>query len=326
MSAIKLWSKFIILLGILFGIIYAAVAIIGTLLGIGSFLFYGILAGFFLILQYIMAPKIVELTMRVRYVSENEAPRLHRIVEELASKAGIPKPKVGISEIEIPNAFAFGRSIKDGRVVVTRALLQMLDENELKAVIGHEISHIKHRDMLVITLLSIIPMIFYYIAFNLWWSSMFARERGNYLALIGILAFIIYFITNLLVLYASRIREYYADYGSVKLGNQPHHLASALYKIVYGSARIAAHDDEAIRRYEAVKAFFLNDPRKSLEEISDLRQIDIDRSGKIEMQELMILKRKKIKLSFADRLMELFSTHPNTLKRIKYLSTLYNVS
>ncbi len=262
--------------------------------------------------------------MHVRYVDEHEAPRLHRIVEELAAKAGIPKPKVGISEIEIPNAFAFGRSISDGRVVVTRPLLRMLSEDELRAVLGHEISHIKHRDMLVITLLSVIPMIFYYIAYNLWWSSLFSRERGNYLALLGILAFIIYFITNLLVLYASRIREYYADYGSVKLGNQPHHLASALYKIVYGSARVAAYDDETIKKYEAVKAFFLNDPRKSLDEISDLREIDIDRSGTIDMHELMMLRRKKIRISFADRLLELFSTHPNTLKRIKYLSTLYN--
>lgn len=324
MSAISLWSRFIILIGILFGIIYAAVAVIGKILGIGSFLFYAILASFFLILQYLLAPKIVELTMNVRYVDEYEAPKLHRIVEELAAKAGIPKPKVGISEIEIPNAFAFGRSVRDGRVVVTRPLLRMLNEDELRAVLGHEISHIKHRDMLVITLLSIIPMIFYYIAYNLWWSSLFARERGNYLALIGILAFIIYFVTNLLVLYASRIREYYADYGSVKLGNQPHHLASALYKIVYGSAKVAAYDEETIKKYEAVKAFFLNDPRKSLDEIYDLRQIDIDRSGTIDMHELMMLRKKKVKISFADRLLELFSTHPNTLKRIKYLSTLYD--
>ena len=83
-------------------------------------------------------------------------------------------------------------------------------------------------------------------------------------------------------------------------------------------------NDETIKKYEAVKAFFLNDPRKSLEEISDLRQIDIDRSGTIDMHELMMLRKKKVRLSFADKLLELFSTHPNTLKRIKYLSTLYD--
>ena len=316
--------KMTILLIIFFGILYAVVSVIGYLIGIHNFIFYLFLALFFIFLQYLIGPKIVELTMNVRYVSESEEPYLHEIVEELAKRANIPKPKVGIAEINIPNAFAFGRSLKDGRVCVTRGILRLLDKNELKAVLGHEISHLKNRDVIFITFLSVLPLLLYLIARNLLFMGMYARrdekERGNLpLVLVGLFAFIMYFITNLLVLYASRIREYFADTGSVKLGSRPSHLASALYKLVYGNARISR---EELRNYEGVKAFFLNDPSKALKEIRDLREIDLDLSGKIEEDELIYLRNKKIKLSFADKLFELLSTHPNMLKRIKYLSKL----
>jgi len=119
------------------------------------------------------------------------------------------------------------------------------------------------------------------------------------------------------VLYASRIREYFADRGSVLLGNKPSFLASALYKLVYGSARL---DREDFRQVEGIKAFFLNDPTRALNEIKELSQLDLDRSGTIDPYELEALQNKRIKLGFADRLLELLSTHPNMLKRIKQLS------
>ena len=116
--------------------------------------------------------------------------------------------------------------------------MNLLNEEELTAVIGHEISHLKNRDVLTITLLSVIPMILYRLA----WQSLFfgnrRDSRGGNTALIGLTAFLFYFITNLLVLYASRIREYFADQGSIELGNRPAVLATALYKLVYGSARV----------------------------------------------------------------------------------------
>ncbi len=83
--------------------------------------------------------------MRVKYVSEQEYPKLHQMVTELAQKAGLPNtPKIGISQLPIPNAFAFGRTKKGSRVCVTKGLLELLNEDELKAVLGHELSHIKH--------------------------------------------------------------------------------------------------------------------------------------------------------------------------------------
>jgi len=300
----------------MFAIIYAIVVVVLRTMGIGTLVVYAVIASLMLLLQYLIAPKLVELSMRVHYVSESEHPELHRMVSELAAEAGIPKPRVGISNIPVPNAFAFGRWLGDGRVCVTRSLLGLLNQKELRAVLGHEISHLKHRDVMVITTLSIVPMICWLIA----WSLMFSgnRNRGN-IVLLGAAAFALYFITNLLVLYASRIREYYADRGSVKLGNQPHHLASALYKLVYGSARTPEH---VVKEVQGYKAFFLNDPSRALDEIQELSQVDVDRTGTIDSAELAALSQKRIRVGLADKMLELFSTHPNMLKRIKHLSTL----
>jgi heat shock protein HtpX len=122
-------------------------------------------------------------------------------------------------------------------------------------------SHIRNRDMLVITLLSGIPLVSYWVAWSLMLGGAFGGRRqggGGYAVLIGLGAFLLYFITNLLVLYGSRIREYSADLCSVRLGNMPHHLASALYKLVYSNARL--QDSEELKRVEGVKAFLMTLP------------------------------------------------------------------
>ena len=178
-------------------------------------------------------------------------------------------------------------------------------------------SHIKNRDVLTITLLSVIPVILYRIA----WQFLFMGDRrdrssGN-TALIGLAAFTFYFVTNLLVLYASRVREYFADKGSIDLGNRPAWLASALYKLVYGSARMPK---EAIKDVEGMKAFFANDPSRAMNELKDLRDLDLDKSGTISASELLALQNKTVRLRFGDRMLELLGTHPNMLKRIKRLS------
>ncbi|MBF0494883.1 MAG: M48 family metalloprotease [Candidatus Omnitrophica bacterium] len=308
-----------LLLAVLFGIIYAIITVLGTAMGINNFYFYLGISLLLMFVQYMIGPKIVEWSMRVKYVSAEEAPDLHQMIAELAQKAGIPKPKVGISETALPNAFAFGNSLKSGRVCVTRGIMGLLNKEELKAVLGHEISHLKNRDVLTITILSVIPMILYRIAWHtLWYGGDRRREGGANTALIGIVAFVFYFITNLLILYASRIREYFADKGSMELGNKSSALASALYKLVYGSART---DKESLRSVEGLKAFFVNDPSRAMSEIRELSQIDLDKSGTIDMNELRAFREKSIKLSFGDKLMEILSTHPNMLKRIKHLST-----
>lgn len=317
-----LQTRMFLLVAILFGILYGVIAGIGTWMGAGSAIWYVGLAFVFLGIQYLISPFLVGLIMRIKWVSEEEEPELHRMVAELAEAARLPKPKVGISQLNIPNAFAFGRTQRDGRVCVTRGILNLLNKDELKAVLGHELSHIRHRDMIIITLLSAIPLILYWLAWSMMWGGAMGgrRQGGGYAALIGLGAFILYFITNLLVLYGSRIREYYADLGSVQLGCMPHNLASALYKLVYGNARFKK--SEELKRVEGVKAFFLNDPSRAWYEIKELAQIDQDMSGTIDYNELAALRQKRVQLGVADKMMELFTTHPNMLKRIKHLSTL----
>jgi len=318
-----LQTRMFLLVAVLFGILYGVITGIGTWMGVGSAVTYIIIGVAFLGFQYLISPAIVGWTMKIKWVSEKESPELHQMVAELAEKARLPKPRVGISQLSIPNAFAFGRTQRDGRVCVTQGILKLLSKDELKAVLGHELSHIKHRDMMIITLISVIPLIMYWIAFSMMFRGALGGNRqggGGYAALIGFGAFILYFITNLLVLYGSRIREYYADLGSVQLGSMPHHLATALYKLVYGSARM--HNSEEMRKVEGVKAFFVNDPSRAWNEIKELSQIDRDMSGTIDYDELMELRQKEVRLGTSHKLMELFTTHPDMLKRIKHLSTL----
>lgn len=308
-------------MAVLFAILYGVIVTVGTWMGVGNAVAYIVLAFVFLGIQYLIGPSIVGWSMKIKWVSEKEAPELHRMVAELAKSANLSKPRVGISQIAIPNAFAFGRTQGDGRICVTQGILNILNHDELKAVLGHEMSHIKHRDMAIITLISVIPMILYWIAISIMWGGAGNRRQGGgYTALIGVGAFFFYFLTNLLVLYGSRIREYYADKGSVELGNMPHHMATALYKLTYSNARFKGSQE--LKQAERVRAFFVNDPARAWSEVRELAQIDRDMSGTIDYEKLAALRQKTVRLGAGDKLMELFTTHPNMLKRIKHLSTL----
>ena len=193
--------------------------------------------------------------------------------------------------------------------------MKILDPDELEAVLGHEMSHINHSDMIVMTLISVVPLICYYI-----FISMLFQERDNgYGVIIGIAALGAYLVGQLLVLFVSRAREYYADQGSVELGCKPHKLASALYKLVYGSA--TSNKDE-LKEVEGLKAFFVNDITDARNEINDLQQLDVDLDGKISEEELSRLRYSDTKIGAGNTIMELLSTHPNMVKRVKRLSEL----
>lgn len=311
---LRMW----LLVTLLFGVIYALVVIVGaSFLHVGGFSFYLIISLVMMFAQYMLGPKIVEWSMRVKYIKREENPRLFQMVESLSVRANIPMPRIGIAQIAIPNAFAFGRSLRDGRVCVTSGIMNLLDDEELKAVLGHELSHLKNHDVLTITLLSVIPMVMYRIAWQFLFYGRRRDERGGNTVLIGLTAFLFYFLTNLLVLYASRIREYFADRGSVLLGNQPKALASSLYKLAYGSAKLNKED---LKQVEGLKAFFINDPSRGRKEVLELSQLDMNKNGVIDVSELELLRKSNIRLNFGDKMLELLSTHPNMLKRIKRLS------
>ncbi|MFW6185511.1 MAG: M48 family metalloprotease [Halobacteriota archaeon] len=305
---------------LLFAIIYGLMVFIATVAGVGTPIVYALLAFLIVAGQFFLGPKMVERVMKIKYVSESEAPELHGMVTELAMRAGVPKPKVGISEVPIPNAFAFGTSKGNARVCVTRELMNILNKDELEGVLAHEISHVRHRDMVVITALSAIPMIAYMVYFSFLFSGIFGGggdDESSIPALaIAIVAFIIYFLTNLVVLYASRIREYYADAGSVELTTKPQALASALYKLTNANARV--NKKKVKKEMESMRAFFATDPMKASDEIKNLQDADRDRNGRIDRDELeYFAQRAEIKTT--DRIMEFFSTHPNPVSRVKRL-------
>ena len=309
---LRLWLSMLVM----FGLVYVLIMLIGNWLGFGGFYGFYTIAGLVVIfLQYLLGPKIVESSMGVHQLSEAEAPELHQIVEELAVAANIPKPKVGISNTMVPNAFAYGRSKRSGHVCVTRGILGLLDHDELKAVLGHEISHIKHNDMAITTIASAIPLVCYHLAFSVMFSGRGDNNNGG--LILGILALLAYFLGQLIVLFISRVREYYADAGSVELGCQPEKLASALYKLVYGAARIP---ESEIKDVEGTKAFFLTDISNARNEFNNLAQLDLDHDGTISAEELNVLRDSKVNVKTSNKIMELLSTHPDMLKRIKRLA------
>jgi heat shock protein HtpX len=181
--------------------------------------------------MYFYADKWVLKLYRAKLVNEQEAPRLHQMVGRLASNAGIPKPKVAIVPMETPNAFATGRSPSHSVVAATTGALNLLDDEELEGVLGHEIAHVKNRDMLINTLAAMIGAAITYVMY----FSFFAggsRDReggGGILALLALL--LVPFAAMLIRLSISRGREYGADKDGATISRKPVGLASALHKL-----------------------------------------------------------------------------------------------
>ncbi len=299
---------------LMFTIIYFLIMLVAHYLGVGTWRLYFGVSLVITFLQYWFGPSLVKRSMNVRPLSEAEAPHIHKMVQELADEAGVPKPEIGLSEINIPNAFAYGRTSRSGHIAITRPILGLLDYDELRAVLGHEMGHIKHNDMAVTAAVSVIPMICYYIAL----SFMFSGDNDNGAAIIiGILGYVFYLVGQLLVLFISRTREYYADEASVEFGNRPAALVSALYKLTYGASRCS---DETISDLNTNRAFFVNDINNAKHDITDFSQIDFDGDGKISDDELRKLANSEVKISKKSGTMEIFSTHPDSLKRVKRLA------
>jgi heat shock protein HtpX len=198
---------------------------------------------------YWFSDKIVLGMYRARKVTESEAPELYGIVRRLAQKAEMPMPKVYIIEQEQPNAFATGRNPKHAAVAVTTGMMRMLSQEELQGVIGHELAHIRHRDILVSTIAATIAGAISFLAQMAQWAMIFGhrgddKEGGNPLA--ALVMMIVGPIAALIVQMAiSRSREYSADEGGARLAGNPRYLSGALRKLHLASQKIPMNANPA---------------------------------------------------------------------------------
>lgn len=226
--------------------------VIGSIVGavVGNWI-YGLTAMLaisvlFNIFAYFFSKNMALSANKVRLVTREEEPRLYRIVEGLVDKAGLPMPEVGISELPMPNAFATGRNPKNAAVVATRQLMNLLNDDELEGVMAHELSHVKNRDILVMSVASTMASLVAYVTRIAVYASLFNNNEnngGNFL--IAILADITLPIAAMLIqLGVSRNREYLADESGARLTGKPMALADALTRIESGcSARTNNYDN-----------------------------------------------------------------------------------
>lgn len=219
-------------------------------------MFVIVIAGGLLIAQYFFSDKIALATMRGRVVTPEQEPELHAIVERLCALADMPKPRVAIANSDVPNAFATGRSPKHAVVCATTGLMRRLDRSELEAVLAHELSHVAHRDVAVMTVASFLGILAGFILRYAMFMGGGRRDNNSVpVVLVVMLAsVVVYALSFLLTRVLSRYRELSADRAGAILTGRPSMLASALTKISGDMARIPNRD---LRAAEPLNAFFL---------------------------------------------------------------------
>ncbi len=217
------------------------------------------------LIQYFMSDKLVLMSTGAREVSAQEEPWLHAAIERIAQMYDIPKPKkIAVMDTHVPNAFATGRNPNNAVVAVTRGLLARLNDREVEAVLGHELAHIKNRDVAVMTWAGLIVIMAGYLMQMLFWMSLFGGFGGSdrrdgdggsvMLVMMAVYAgtIVVYFAAQLLVMALSRYREYAADRGGAIVTGAPMQLASALAKISNDMYRIPDQDLREVRHANAL--------------------------------------------------------------------------
>ena len=224
----------------LFSLLTAILVGVGWFIGgYGGMVVFLVIAAVMNFSSYWFSDKLALKMSGAKEVTREEEPRLHSIVEEVANLAMIPKPRVYIINSDTPNAFATGRNANHAAVAVTTGIMRILDEREMRGVLGHELGHIRNHDILVQTVVATVAGAITMIAWMLQWSMIFGggrRGRDNPLALIGLLATIILapIAASLIRLAISRSREYGADATGARMVHDPEALASALLKLEQG--------------------------------------------------------------------------------------------
>ena len=292
---------------LVFGVIAGVFAVVIWFSGFTGANTIGIWIGFSLLMlgiQWYFGPGIIVWASKAKEVDGREAPQLHKMVEELSELAGIPKPKIFVVPNNSPNAFAFGRSQSSAGIAVHSGLLRTLKEDEVKAVLAHEIGHIKHRDVTVMTVASVLPIMLFYAVLIFGGGDSRNRGIGSFI-MVFFGAMLAQMLGRLVVMWLSRQREYYADAFSAYATKRPGSLMRALAKITY-------HSVPTSKQNSMLRAFYIADPspgeRKAMAEVIEVLGLG-DAAIKMAIE-----KEKKV-----GGMGEFFSTHPATWKRLSSL-------
>ncbi|MFO7618276.1 MAG: zinc metalloprotease HtpX [Thermoplasmata archaeon] len=309
---------------LIFGMLFALLIVISTLIQwymAGAFIPFWFqiiviifITTLFVLFQWAISPGIIRWSSRLRYLKPGENPFLENAVRELCQKSGVPMPALAVSPDRSPNAFVFGRSKNSATLAVHVGLLEQLNKDEIKGVLAHEIGHIKHNDMAIMTVVSVVPILAYMLARSVLWSGGGrSRNSGGAIIVAALIGFAVYVISQLMILRLSRQREFYADAFSAVATNDPHSLSSALAKITYG---LSISKDQP----GAARSFYIGDPLSAKKEIGSIMQnknrYDLDGDGVLDEKELMLAMEEEAKRR---RHSEVASTHPSTFKRIQNL-------
>lgn len=239
---------------VILGVLYIVFLSILHYLGVG-YIPLAIIASAMILAQWYFSDKIVLWSSGAKIVSKEEYPRLHEIVERLSTNNGLPKPKVAMVNSPVPNAFATGKSPKSSLVAVTTGILDLLDNDELEAVIGHELSHVRSRDVLVLTLASLFSTVAWYLVrFGLFGGLGRNRNTAGSSAIVLLVAITTWVVSFLIIRAISRYREFSADRGGAIMTGKPDKLASALLKI---SGKIKVIPPKELENVQKLNAFFI---------------------------------------------------------------------
>ena len=287
---------------------------------IGAF----VLALFFMLIQFAISPSIVRWSTRLRYLQPGENTWLEGLVAKLAQQAGVKQPRLAIVPDRTPNAFVFGNSSNNMTLAVNQGLLDQLNEDEIQGVLGHEIGHIRHKDSIIMTFMSAVPLVAYVIvrmAFGFGYYGGTGGRRGSkdngaaYILLAGVVALVVYFVAQLLVLRLSRLRESYADAFSAYLTAAPRELESALARITYG---LSLSPEEP----HGARALYISDPALAKQEMGQVMEhvnrYDLNKDGVLDEHELELAMEQEAKSRWGT-LNQAFATHPPTYKRLLLL-------
>jgi len=316
----------VLIVSVIFGLFLVAIMTILQL----SLIWAVILTVIFVLIQFLIGPSIVRASTRLRYLREGENPWLESTVKDLAQKSGIPSPRLAVVPNQTPNAFVFGRTTGDATLALHEGLLTQLNQEEVQGVIGHELGHIKHRDFLVMTALSALPLLAYLVAritFEAaWWSGRSSRKKegggmGAALFAVAVVSYIVYIVSLLGVMRLSRLREHYADSYSAYVTGSPKQLSSALTKITYGLS-LAPHPER-----EGARTLYISDPALAKLEcqniVSRKQEYDLDKDGVLDEKELELAMEKEAKSRWLT-INRWFQTHPATFQRILLLREIEN--